>query len=927
MSSTPALIVTPLSSVSCGSSFCRQGGALWATVVVKVTVQLVHGEPARLVTPLGLVRHDVPGGPGGSLAQASETAPHVPNAGVLLTGHAHAPQERAVPSMAVRLGVARERPLVDKTLHVFGARSLSEPSAIMPFQKMPLVYERAFGGAGVWTNPVGTGGPGSRAQPNIVDPKDPRRAAGFGPIAGRWMPRRALLNGAEPAVVEQVVFEPPTGFDWRYFQAAPADQQTDLFRGDEWIVLDGMHPTLPRVQTRLPQLTAQARRVSAASGAPEQSVELRADMLVIDADALLASLIWRGRFQVESVEALRWIRVHAGVELPGRAIEWPRAGARATGPMAPGAMPAATPAAAKVGYSSETREIDVAALFGGRMPFDESRESALPPPASQAPKAKSFSTGTEVVDVRALFGEATPFSTLAPTTELTALVVGERPEPTATVAEMPAFDPSALPFAAASQWSPPVESVATPAARKPAPQWTGTTDVDLAAVLRSATPYGVAATARAQAPIAVSVPELPRVGPASSAPAASSFTVPPAFVAPLVVSAPAAVTAAPALLAPAAVFAAPVLSTAPAMAVAPAVMAPATILAAPALLVTPPAVAVAPISPVPVVVAARESVPAFLDSATPAASAPMPPAPTAPMSMGSAPSADSTTLRETVLERLRTGQSLHGLRLAGADLQDVDFKGSNLAGLDLQKAKLSRAKLVDVRLIDARLVGADLSGADLSGADLGRADLSRAELAGARFDHAILVGARLCDARGKAACFNGARMAQADLQGAALQEASFNEIDAPESVWDKAALDGARFLGAKLRGASFQRATFDKTSFAEAELVSANLQRATGTATDLRSARMEAADLRQASLPNAVLDDADLREVSATKADFSGARFFRTDLSSANLRVAKLNGADFTHTKLDGADFRDAEIQGIKIDPAAARLAKIRLPR
>ena len=137
MTPAPILAITPLSSVAAGSSFCRLAGVLWATVVVKATFQLVHGEPARLMAPLELVRADRASAWNGSLEQARETAPHVPNAGVVLTGHAHAPEGRAVPSMSVRLGVSRDRPLIDKTVHVFGARSAQNPGVITPFQKAP----------------------------------------------------------------------------------------------------------------------------------------------------------------------------------------------------------------------------------------------------------------------------------------------------------------------------------------------------------------------------------------------------------------------------------------------------------------------------------------------------------------------------------------------------------------------------------------------------------------------------------------------------------------------------------------------------------------------------------------------------------------------------------------------------------------------
>jgi hypothetical protein len=192
----PTLSLSPLSPVATAAVFCRLGGALWATVVVKATFQLVHGEAARLIQPLDLITADQANANNGSLERARETAPHMPNAGVLLTGHAHAPAGRAVPSMSVRLGISREKPVIDKTLHVFGARAAANASAITPFQKMPLVYERAFGGAGVWENPVGVGGPGSASLPNVVDPRDPRRVAGFGPIAPHWAPRRAAPRGS-----------------------------------------------------------------------------------------------------------------------------------------------------------------------------------------------------------------------------------------------------------------------------------------------------------------------------------------------------------------------------------------------------------------------------------------------------------------------------------------------------------------------------------------------------------------------------------------------------------------------------------------------------------------------------------------------------------------------------------------------------------
>jgi hypothetical protein len=193
----PAPRITALSPVATAAVLCRQGGALWATVVVKATFQLVHGESARLIAAEDLVTADRPG-PTGSLERARETAPHLPGAGVLLSGHACAPGGQPVTSMSVRLGVSRDRPLVDKVLHVFGSRSAAAPQSIAPFQRMPIVYERAFGGPGVDENPAGTVGPGGAALPNIVDPRDPRRPAAFGP-SRRAGPRAARSSAASPS--------------------------------------------------------------------------------------------------------------------------------------------------------------------------------------------------------------------------------------------------------------------------------------------------------------------------------------------------------------------------------------------------------------------------------------------------------------------------------------------------------------------------------------------------------------------------------------------------------------------------------------------------------------------------------------------------------------------------------------------------------
>lgn len=424
--------ITPLSPVHAKTLLCRSGPAAWVTVIVKATFQLVHGQSAQQITPEKLVTEDKLG-PRGSLERAWETVPYLPNAGVILGGHACAPEGTVVPTMAVRLGISRDRPVLDKTIHVFGSRTVSALSSITPFQKMPLVYERAFGGPGVAANPAGTGGPKSSVLPNLLDPRDPGIPAGFGPIAPGWAPRRGLLRGLDTALLSKSVMELPQGFDFRGLHPAPLDQQIESLRGDEWIVLDGMSPLSPRIESRLPQVMAVARHRGISGGTTrEQPIDLRADLLVIDADRLRASLIWRGRFSLVSEASLEGARIVVGLEISNAPVHW----------LSPDeARSPGLPAEKGGNMSTETTEVDAASILAAAtMPFVPGDGSSSLSAAQAAPKepsvSGSMSTGTGAVDVHSLFRTVVPFEKTK-------------------------------------------ERLPTPAAQKQAPMSTGTTDVDL----------------------------------------------------------------------------------------------------------------------------------------------------------------------------------------------------------------------------------------------------------------------------------------------------------------------------------------------------------------------------------------------------------------------------------------------------------------
>lgn len=183
---------------------------------------------------------------------------------VLVVGHAYAPGGRAVAELDVGFKVGP----VQKILRVCGDRIWGSlgPSEAQPFDRMPLVYERAFGGVDRlsdsperdwdWRNPVGTGFAvekshlADRLLPNIEYPDAPFMEwndrpppAGFGAIAGHWQPRAGLAGTYDEEWMSTRQPLLPEDFDDRFFQCAPVDQQApDFLRGGEPVVLYRLTP-------------------------------------------------------------------------------------------------------------------------------------------------------------------------------------------------------------------------------------------------------------------------------------------------------------------------------------------------------------------------------------------------------------------------------------------------------------------------------------------------------------------------------------------------------------------------------------------------------------------------------------------------------------------------------------------------------------
>jgi hypothetical protein len=247
-----------------------------------------------------------------SLWAASDLAPFKPRADVTLVGHACASSGRPTATLVPRMIVGT----IDKAIEVFPDRSWTQDGQLREgarFLRMPLVYERAAGGPGT-TNPVGVpaaGAPdrhGRVAIPNLVAPGVHVSApgqylepAGFGPIAPWWPSRldRLHRHGASWSHRDWAQQPMPADMDFGYFNAAPVDQQLDVLRSNERLVLEDMHAQHARLVTSLPGVHPRAV-VERRAGSSDE-VLMRCDTLGIDLDRGVCWLVWRGQIALEDL--------------------------------------------------------------------------------------------------------------------------------------------------------------------------------------------------------------------------------------------------------------------------------------------------------------------------------------------------------------------------------------------------------------------------------------------------------------------------------------------------------------------------------------------------------------------------------------------------------------------------------------------------
>jgi len=289
--------------------------------VVKGTFRLDTVRPDDEQEPV-LLKDRYAGDPAATgIVEPSDVSLSKKGTDVLLLGSACAPRGRTSTEVRVswRIGsVAREAVVSGDRRWEIGPLG-PKPTPPAPFETMPLVWERAFGGIDrapgdatrVDAEPRNPAGTGFRLRvggspvagtllPNVEHPSERVRSpgdrpapCGFGPVAPHWLPRRAWAGTYDEAWVRTRAPYLPADFDARFLQCAPEEQVVPGFlKGGEPVRLEGLSPAGP-LSFALPSLRVS---VTFRLDTGQETRPAPLDTVLLKPDAGRLVLVWRAAF-------------------------------------------------------------------------------------------------------------------------------------------------------------------------------------------------------------------------------------------------------------------------------------------------------------------------------------------------------------------------------------------------------------------------------------------------------------------------------------------------------------------------------------------------------------------------------------------------------------------------------------------------------
>lgn len=293
--------------------------------VVKATYQIEGSQKVTLAEkqlPVNLAGEFWGEPDSSSYKYEPEGAMYKPMTDVALIGHAYGQPDQRRVLVNFQVGPLQKTVSVTGDRHWVRTFGFTRKTSPRPFDKIPLIYERAFGG---WDrsrenpkshqfdphNPVGTGfrswagkfEPEIRL-PNIENPQHRLRRyhqkippAGFGFTTPHWQPRARFAGTYDEKWQKQRMPALPADFDFRYFNGASPGLIADGFlQGNEAVLVENASPER-RLFFRLPGVPAPSCQVELRGGR-NHAIQSALDTVIVNTDDRLLILIWRSRLRI-----------------------------------------------------------------------------------------------------------------------------------------------------------------------------------------------------------------------------------------------------------------------------------------------------------------------------------------------------------------------------------------------------------------------------------------------------------------------------------------------------------------------------------------------------------------------------------------------------------------------------------------------------
>ncbi len=235
-----------------------------------------------------------------------------PSSDIIVLGDACAPASGPVTELDVGS--------VHKVLRIYGDRTWSNGYIRRPesFDRMPIIYENAFGGTQIvddkvksaeQRNPVGKGFKGKRSRsemdgrslPNIENPRqligdmlDEPDPAGFGVIASHWSPRSNYGGTYDEVWQEERAPYLPKDYDSRFQNSAsPGLIYPEYLVGGEPVKIVNMHEQ-GTINFELPRINIKGRLKSPFYDL--QKLQFNMETLILKPNELKLHMVWKSAF-------------------------------------------------------------------------------------------------------------------------------------------------------------------------------------------------------------------------------------------------------------------------------------------------------------------------------------------------------------------------------------------------------------------------------------------------------------------------------------------------------------------------------------------------------------------------------------------------------------------------------------------------------